>query len=172
MTWVKQILPSTMGREMLTQSRGTTQISRARPLRLAGHFVLTSISLPGNAGTAVRTTKRETYLALHPYSSRGNFDWFQLSAGFSQCHAPLWQLSPVYFPLSVLLLGSPVNLYYLQKWAHVKAGIYSVFTQQNQAHKKQRTINGIPRDRSRGSQDQLRGRREFQTKRAIACSFL
>jgi len=36
-----------MGREMLTQSRGTTQIS-ARRLRLAAHFVLTIISISDN----------------------------------------------------------------------------------------------------------------------------
>jgi len=53
------------------------------------HLVLTNISLPSNAGIAARTTKRDTDHVLHPYSSRGNFDWFRLSAGFSQCHAPL-----------------------------------------------------------------------------------
>lgn len=40
-----------MGRE--GDSRGTTQISRTRRLRLAGRFALTNISLPCNAGIAV-----------------------------------------------------------------------------------------------------------------------
>ena len=43
-----------MGRE--GNSRGTTQVSRTRRLRLAGRFVPTNISLPCNAGIAVRTT--------------------------------------------------------------------------------------------------------------------
>jgi hypothetical protein len=48
-----------MGQEAL-HSRGTTQISRRLPFEttLAGHFALTNISLPCNAGIAVQTNCR------------------------------------------------------------------------------------------------------------------
>jgi len=46
-----------MGRE--GDSRGTTQVPRQK----AGHFVLTNISLPCNAGIAVRTTLHFTQTA-------------------------------------------------------------------------------------------------------------
>lgn len=39
-------------------------------------------------------------------------------------------------------------------------------------HRPRYTINGIPRHRRRGSQDQLRGRREFLTKEAVHDAFL
>ena len=51
-----------MGRE--GDSRGTTQVSR----QAAGRFVLTNISLPNNAGIAVRTICRARYyLALRSH---------------------------------------------------------------------------------------------------------
>jgi len=88
-----------MGRE--GDSRGTTQISRG----LAGHFVPTNISLPCNAGIAVRTTYN-----FHTNNSRGNFGWFRTNATFSACGvASLWRLPPAYFPLSMFLMGSPVG---------------------------------------------------------------
>jgi hypothetical protein len=53
---------------------------------VAGHFVLTNISLPCNAGIAVRTTcgaGNHPALRVHPYNSRGNFDWFLTNVAHS-----------------------------------------------------------------------------------------
>jgi hypothetical protein len=40
---------------------------------------------------------------------------------FTACLARLWRLPSVYFPLSLPLVGSPVDLNYLQKPGDVKA---------------------------------------------------
>ena len=55
------------------------------PAVTAGHFALTSISLPCNAGIAVRTTCRTKLILsyVHLYDSGGNFDWFRTNAAFS-----------------------------------------------------------------------------------------
>ena len=81
-----------------------------RHLRLAGLFALTFISLSANVENTVRTTCGAGYPfgvlwnpahRVHTDGSRGNFDWFRLSAGFSPSLAPLLQPLPVYFPLSL-----------------------------------------------------------------------
>src|SRR5512134_2347176 len=57
---------------------------------------------------------------FHTNSSRGNFDWFPTNAAHSSFATSLWRLPPVYFPLSLHLLGSPVTLYYLRNGSDVK----------------------------------------------------
>ena len=64
-------------------SRGTTQVSRTRRLRLAGRFVLTNISLPRNAGIAVWTTKRDTFFTRTAQEGTStDFGRVQLSAAW------------------------------------------------------------------------------------------
>ncbi len=49
-----------MGRKALRHSAVPPKF----PARFAGHFALTNISLPCNAGIAVRTTKRDTFFTV------------------------------------------------------------------------------------------------------------
>ena len=105
-----------MGRE--EDSRGTTQVSRTRRLRLAGRSVLTIISLPCNAGIAVRTT----YYISHERLER-ELRLVLDECNFNNYFAHLWRLLPAYFPLSMPLFYwvSPVTLYYPRKRNDVKA---------------------------------------------------
>ena len=112
-------LPSTNG----TGGRFPRYHPSSPPLiisRKAGRFVLTNISLPDNAGIAVRTTCK-----FHTNNSRGNFNWFRANGTFSACVPSLWRFLPAYFPLSLPFVDwvSPVTLYYLRKRDDVKASI-------------------------------------------------
>jgi hypothetical protein len=83
-----------MGRE--GSSRGTTHISRARCLRLAGHFAPTTIGISDNVETTVQTSKNRS-----PEQLERELRLVSVECNFISCFAPRWRLPPVYFPLSL-----------------------------------------------------------------------
>jgi hypothetical protein len=86
-----------MGRE--GESRGTTQVSHQK----VGRFALTNISLSYNVEITVRTTighNNVVSLLSHERLER-ELRLVSDECNFITCFAHLWQLPPVYFPLSL-----------------------------------------------------------------------
>ena len=136
-----------MGRE--EDSRGTTQISRACLSRPAGHFAPPNIGLPCNAGTAVRTTKRDL-----PRSSPLQLERELRLVSVERGSQPVPRASLTTF---ASLLSSVNAFYGVACWS-----LLSPKYRQCQGR-----LTAYPAIARGAAKDQLRGRREFSTKQAI-----